>query len=241
MAGDWDEVVGDASDFTLLTYAVTTLTTGTDYRFRVRAENLHGFGEYSDEVVVRADDTPAQIDPVTTTVDGQFVTVAWGVPEDNGSAITAYRIKIEESDGATFTEEPTYVYCDGSDSDIVAMANPECQIAMAYLWTDPYNLPQGETVVATVEAYNVNGWSVPSTANTVGALVEVKPLQMAPVTEGADTLENQIEIDWVALTDTDTGGATITSYNLQWDKGTNGATWYNIIGFSPASLQLTTI
>jgi hypothetical protein len=33
----------------------------------------------------------------------------------------------------------------------------------------------------------------------------------------------------------------VTSYNLQWDKGTNGVTWYNVIGFSPSSLDLRTI
>lgn len=36
------------------------------------------------------------------------------------------------------------------------------------------------------------------------------------------------------------GGVQVTSYNLQWDKGTNGVTWYNIIGYSPSSLDLKT-
>lgn len=36
------------------------------------------------------------------------------------------------------------------------------------------------------------------------------------------------------------GGANVTSYNLQWDNATQGATWFNIIGFSPLSLELIT-
>lgn len=35
------------------------------------------------------------------------------------------------------------------------------------------------------------------------------------------------------------GGSQINSYNLQWDQATNGATWTNVIGFSPSSLVLT--
>lgn len=36
------------------------------------------------------------------------------------------------------------------------------------------------------------------------------------------------------------GGVEVTSYNLQWDKGTGEAEWFNIIGFSPSSLALKT-
>lgn len=36
------------------------------------------------------------------------------------------------------------------------------------------------------------------------------------------------------------GGVEVTSYHLQWDKGSDGATWFNVIGFSPSSLVLKT-
>lgn len=32
----------------------------------------------------------------------------------------------------------------------------------------------------------------------------------------------------------------MTSYNLMWDNATNGTVWYNVIGYSPSSLALTT-
>jgi hypothetical protein len=35
------------------------------------------------------------------------------------------------------------------------------------------------------------------------------------------------------------GGSQVTSYNLQWDEASNGATWKNLLGFSPSSLVLT--
>jgi len=37
------------------------------------------------------------------------------------------------------------------------------------------------------------------------------------------------------------GGAQIVSYNLQWDKATNGVSFDDVIGFSPSSLALTTV
>jgi hypothetical protein len=55
----WVSLVGESSNFTLLTYTKVGLTTGVDYNFRIRASNLHGFGPFSTEIIIRADDTPA--------------------------------------------------------------------------------------------------------------------------------------------------------------------------------------
>jgi hypothetical protein len=49
-------------------------------------------------------------------------------------------------------------------------------------------------------------------------------------TRGAQTTEGQIELFWNALTGVNTGGIQIDSYNLQWDAGSNGATWYDLVG-----------
>ena len=54
--------------FTQLTYTKTGLVTGGDYQFRARASNSFGWGEFSEIVTIKADDVPAQIAPVTTTV-----------------------------------------------------------------------------------------------------------------------------------------------------------------------------
>lgn len=63
---------------------------------------------------------------------------------------------------------------------------------------------------------------------------------MAIPTNGAATDDTQIQIDWTALSGpTDNGGSTVLTYNLQWDQGTNGVTWYNLIGSSSDSLATT--
>jgi len=53
---------------------------------------------------------------------------------------------------------------------------------------------------------------------------------MASPTRGAQTSETQIEVLWSALSGDATGDSAITSYNLQWDAGTNGAQWFDILG-----------
>lgn len=108
----WVELVGETSNFTLLTYTKLGLTTGVSYSFRIRAQNLHGFGPFSNVVVIKADDTPAQPNPVTTVVDLVNVKISWLLPVTNGDAITKYQILILQSDGVTYSE--SVAYCDGS-------------------------------------------------------------------------------------------------------------------------------
>jgi len=59
ISSQWVSIIGASSDYLLLTYIKTGLVTGTDYKFRIRARNMHGFGPYSDVVTIRADDVPA--------------------------------------------------------------------------------------------------------------------------------------------------------------------------------------
>jgi hypothetical protein len=42
---------------------------------------------------------------------------------------------------------------------------------------------------------------------------------MAQVIRGALTSTSQIEVSWTALAGTNTGGATIDSYMIEWDAG----------------------
>jgi hypothetical protein len=58
----WMSIVGgDQNYYQSLTFTQNGLITGQDYKFRVRASNEFGWGEYSDEVTIRADEVPAQI------------------------------------------------------------------------------------------------------------------------------------------------------------------------------------
>lgn len=59
----------------------------------------------------------------------------------------------------------------------------------------------------------------PIDQSTLMISVPSKPL---PPTRGLLTNTAQIQIDWSSLlTSLETGGSPITSYNIQWDAGTN--------------------
>lgn len=98
--------------------------------------------------------------------------------------------------------------------------------------------------MARVAAANAKGWGAASPANSVGATAKTLPAQSAAVTRGSETAPAYVEVDWTALTgSTDTGGLSITSYNLEYDQGSGepagGASWSSLVGSPSASLLLT--
>lgn len=62
---------------------------------------------------------------------------------------------------------------------------------------------------------------------------------MTVPTRNYDTSISLLYIDWVDLTDNDTGSAVIDSYNLQWDNGTDEFEWSDLIGADPYSTAIT--
>ena len=86
---------------TLTTYYVlssTQITSGTMYRFAVRARNIYGSAtSYSSETVAYAYDVPAKMDMATVQTstqvgytDGTYVDIIWTAPSTHGSSIDQY-------------------------------------------------------------------------------------------------------------------------------------------------------
>jgi hypothetical protein len=59
----------------------------------------------------------------------------------------------------------------------------------------------------------------------------------APYSTSVD--KTQITVAMDPISSPMDGGSPMLSYNLQWDNGTNGATWTSLVGFSPYSLVQT--
>mmetsp|Transcript_33983 Transcript_33983/g.25072 ORF Transcript_33983/g.25072 Transcript_33983/m.25072 type:complete len:122 (-) Transcript_33983:157-522(-) len=105
---------------------------------------------------------------------------------------------------------------------------------MSVITTSPYSLAVGQAIQAEVAAYNINGWSDFSDANSVGINAQGAPSAITVfASDASQTDESQIEVHWSAPSN---GGSAITSYNLQWDAGTNGASWSNLLGGTVSSL-----
>jgi hypothetical protein len=169
----WSDLAGLATNFLATSFIVTTgLTGGGSYNFRVRAENANGWGAFSTPATISATASPSQISSVTTSIVlPTYVRIAWIAPYANSATVDSYKILLLQSDGLTYSED--LPDCDGSNSTIISQQC--CDIPMSSLTQAPYLLAYNALVVAKVQAHNAVGWSALSSANTIGATIQVAP------------------------------------------------------------------
>ena len=238
----WTTLIGDNpySTSVAYTYSSGLIQSGRIYKFRYRARNVFGWGEFSEQGDVLAAAEPDKMDQVTVTLIGTDVKIAWTPPEENGSPITAYKIEIQTQDPLAYEEELTY--CDGTSESAVTLNY--CLIPMLDFSEEPFDLAQGDLIIARVRAQNSIGWSDPSIENDIGQQVQTAPLpQPADLAVNFDqTDEQQIALMMTEITLTeDTGGSAIVSYSLEWDGGSLGLSYEALVGYDSNNIQLAYI
>jgi hypothetical protein len=224
------------SNYGLLT---TGNTLGFILNFRVSAHNIHGWGETSNLLTFVSSSMPEQPDAPRTFLSedplDQNLLISWDAPTNNFGQIERYIVKVAAEGTDDFYEEPQH--CDGSQEDITTLR--QCQIPLALLEEDPYNLLFDSLIRVKLTACNLNGCGAESEANTEGAKVQTQPSQIPALFEGKGTNERAVHIEWNALsTYEETRGAAIISYHVRWDKGTFGLEWFDLIGLSSNNLLL---
>lgn len=170
------------------TFTDSGKTPGTTYTYKLRALNAYSVtgnrGVLSDPLAVIAATVPNQLSPVTTANVGTNVVLSWAVtPNANSSPVTAYRIKIKVSGGASYALQT--LYCDGTTYNV--WANAQCTIPMSVFTAAPFSLSANAPILATVEALNGVGYSTVSIDSTTYALVKVAPTTSPTLTKGAAT------------------------------------------------------
>ena len=208
---------------------------GESYKLRVRAHNLLGWGDWSGTTIILSTGVPDQPAQPVTAISNIFVRITWTDPDHNFEAIDAYRILLRHSNGSSYSEE--LEHCDGSNQIIFLRKYCEVPVSAFTSVDFPFQLVAGSNVIAKVAAHNQNGWSDYSEPNTVGAQIETVPFKLDAPTRDPTTTTFQIVVDW--LPPSNDGYSEIISYNLQWDSGTDGATWTNLIGYNTESLAMT--
>jgi hypothetical protein len=144
----------------------------------------------------------------TTTVSGSDVSITWAAPADGGSAITGYTVEIRQRDGATYTQSTG---CSGIATS--------CTIAITDLKAAPYNLVEGNNIIARITATNTIGNSATSPAGNgavIPATVPSTPAAPTTVISGSN-----VSIDWTAPYN---GGSAITGYTVE-IRQRDGATY----------------
>ena len=197
-----------------LTYTANDLAQGQTYYFKVEALNAIGYSFFSNTVEILAAQPPAQPDaPVTSwqqdngspnDANESTIQIAWTAPDNGGSPITGYSVKIRHSDAVTFSEDTT-------NCDMSADTSLSCQIPVATL-TSTYGLTWGDSVFATVIAINVYGSSTESVEGN-GAVIITTPDTPTDLTEDdTQRTKSVLAITWSAPTFT--GGSALLDYNV---------------------------
>ena len=61
--------------------------------------NAYGWGPFGDIASFLAASIPLKALSVTTSIENYYVKISWAKPDDQSSPITAYDIRIQQSDG----------------------------------------------------------------------------------------------------------------------------------------------
>ena len=126
------------------------------------------------------------------------------------------------------------INCNGIDPVIVSSRS--CEVPLDVLRAEPFNLEYPDLVAAKVRSRNINGWSDYSDINTEGGSILTEPSVMGVPTRGTSTDTTRLHVEWVGLEGDDLRGSYVTSYWLQWDNGSNGLSWYDLVGADSAYL-----
>lgn len=83
-----------SSTLTDTAFTFTNVVQGGTYQFKVEARNAYGYSEFSNTLTVSASEVPEQPAAPTTTWLPDDIVISWTTPDDNGSPIIGYTIKV---------------------------------------------------------------------------------------------------------------------------------------------------
>lgn len=168
---------------------------GRIYEFRLRAFNIHGWGDWSDTTLIKAAGIPFTPAPVTTSFDPITggVVIKWVAPHDNSQKIEKYFVEIQSAELLWFEDQ---LNCDGTQ-----LITTQCLIPVPTLTSAPYNLPFDSIVVVRLQARNFFGFGLKSTPNTEGVRIRRIPSKMGPIQVVLKT-DTEITLSWSLLTGT---------------------------------------
>jgi hypothetical protein len=213
----------------------TDITPGEKYLFQYRVQNVHGWSEYSPAVEIAAVSTPPSPGAIIVSIVGTNLEIDWSPPSGiNVEYVTEYIIEIETNVSGEFAEETQN--CDGKSESVID--NTKCTIPMSSFWASPFTLAAGTPINIQIYAKNQYGTSGATTNSGSENVETVPPKPNSPSRVNALTDTSQITMTWTELTeDIDTGGSAITSYQLQWDSGTDGDVYTPIYTGTPDHTQ----
>ena len=203
---------------------ITGLTNGTGYKVQVKAKNRGGFGSWSSSGSATPATKPSAPGAPTLTSGDSKLSVSWTAPANGGASITDYDVQYR---ACTATDKT----CASSPSWGSWTSHTHTGAGTS---TDIGSLTNGTKYQVQVNAANSqgrSGWS-----SSAGEIPYDEPA--AP---GAPTLTHkhqELDVSWSAPTDT--GGAPITDYDVQY-RACNKSGDLKCAGNSPTWGNWTTL
>jgi len=218
--GEWQKV---SSFCRVPFYEVSGLNEGSEYKFRVSAENIYGQSvplECEKPVVAKNPYSVSQ-PPSNLEIGGQTedsVTLKWNKPKnDGGSKVTAYQIEFRQPDSDVWEIANSYPV-KGNDFTVE-------------------NLQTGKTYEFRVKAKNAAGWSDYAKLDRP---VTVKPDSVAPSSPSMPEVKkvgkNYIDLAWEPPTND--GGSKILGYIIE-KKPAGSDQWTKALPFMVSDNNVT--
>lgn len=164
------------------------------------------------------------------------VAISWDLPDNGGSAITAYTIEILEENGLTYAVD--LADCNGALPAIVNSRT--CSVPITSLMAEPFSLPWGAEIVARVTAVNSYGPSLVSPPTAERAIIlRVPDAPLGLANNLQVTFGTRIGLTWAA--GLQAGGTPVLDYTLWSDQGSGSyqpvvsglaSTAYTVTGLS---------
>ena len=103
----WQDLVGYQSAFLGSTHTETNVAAGVTHYFRLRAQNIHGWSNWSSPYTeILTASVPAKM-AMLTVVDGLLsdtaIKVSYLTPNSRGSAIVGYEFMFKAKDGTFYS------------------------------------------------------------------------------------------------------------------------------------------
>jgi hypothetical protein len=94
--GNWQDLQGELPGSIMTAFILTSdIERGVTYYFKVRAKNIHGWGEWSDQTQIKAAGPPYQSPSCQSEnlLDGTIL-LSWFDPDNNSEDLTSQEIEI---------------------------------------------------------------------------------------------------------------------------------------------------
>ena len=188
------------------------LTAGTTYYIRVAATNALGSSEYSSASGNKPGASPSSINGVTLSLNNyNTAEVTWNAPQDNGYAVTGYRL--EYSTDSTFTENLNII----DTVQTTALVN---------------NIAPDTTVYVRIAAINIRGTSPYSSFSSI-----LTPSVASAPQNVTSTVSSITSVDLTWDAPASDGRSDITGYEITVSGGDGAVT---INGTTATATGLTT-